>query len=144
MFYLTAIVIFFLDQLTKQIIAINMKAGQTIGLLTYVQNRGAAFGLFYGKLWFLIPVSILLVILMMYYYYREQKSEWLKIPLGLIIGGSLGNIFDRIFRGYVVDFIDFKFWPVFNLADTMINIGVFLIILKMIFHKEKKDVSRPD
>jgi signal peptidase II len=138
MFYLAALIIFILDQITKYIIAITMRPGQTIPILknilhlTYVQNRGAAFGLFYGKLWFLIPAGMILVILMLYYYFRSQKSYWMQIPLGLIIGGSLGNISDRIFRQYVVDFIDFRFWPVFNLADTMINIGVFLIVIRLI------------
>jgi len=139
MFYLSAVIVFILDQITKQVVAITMRPAQTIGLVTYVQNRGAAFGIFYGKLWFLIPAGIILIILMIYYYFRSQKSYWMQIPLGLIIGGSLGNIFDRIFRRYVVDFIDFRIWPVFNLADTAINIGVFLIIMRLLFRKEKEN-----
>jgi signal peptidase II len=151
MFYLAALIIFILDQTTKQIIAITMRPSQTIPLiknilhLTYVQNRGAAFGLFYGKLWFLITTGIILTILMIYYYFRSQKSYWMQIPLGFIVGGSLGNISDRIFRRYVVDFIDFRIpygpygWPVFNFADTIINIGVFLIVIRLMFYKEKED-----
>ena len=147
MFYFISLIIFILDEATKQVIAVTMKPSQTIPLLknilhlTYVQNRGAAFGLFYGKHWILIPAGIALITVLFYYYFRYRESNWIRMPLGLIIGGSLGNIFDRIFRHYVVDFIDFRFWPVFNLADIMINIGVFLIVLRLMLSKEKENAS---
>ncbi len=147
MFYLAAFLTLIFDQFTKYLIAIKMFPGQSIPIiknvlhLTYVQNKGAAFGLLYGKQEFLIIVGAILILLLFYFYFKLEMGGWIQLPLGFIIGGSFGNIIDRIFRHYVVDFIDFRFWPVFNIADTMINVGVFLTILYLIFNKEKKHAS---
>jgi len=59
------------------------------------------------------------------------------VPLAFLLGGSLGNMVDRIFRSYVIDYIDFRIWPVFNFADIMINVGVFLLVIQLIFEKEE-------
>ena len=153
MFYITSMIVFFLDQLIKYIVTIAMTPNQTVPLiknilhLTYVQNQGAAFGLFWGWRSILILIGIALVAFMIYFYSRSEKSFWLSISLGSIVGGSLGNLFDRIFRHYVVDIIDLRFpygpygWPVFNLADTMINAGIFLLIVMLLFNKEGKNAS---
>ena len=148
-FWITSLVVFVLDQIIKYFIARTMLPGQSIPLiknilhLTYVQNRGAAFGLFYGQQAFLLIVNLIVMGIILYFHRSLRKQSLLQIPLGFILGGSLGNVFDRIFRHYVVDLIDIRVWPVFNLADSMINIGVFLIIIKLIFFnsKEGEDVS---
>ena len=151
MFYLSALIVFFLDQAVKLAVVSKMFPNQSVPLikdvlhLTYVRNTGAAFGLFYGKQFLLIPVGIVLMaVIFGYYYFSSARRDWSRIPLGLLIGGSLGNTFDRIFRHFVVDYIDFRVFPVFNLADAMINLGVFLILVKFIFMKENdKNASHP-
>lgn len=148
-FWITTFIVFTFDQIIKYFIARAMLPGQSIPLiknilhLTYVQNRGAAFGLFYNQQGFLLIVNLIVMGIILYFHRTLKKSSLLQVPLGFILGGSLGNVFDRIFRHYVVDFIDIRIWPVFNLADSMINIGVFLIIIKLLFFnsKEAEDVS---
>ena len=105
------ILLIILDQLTKY-------------LFPYTINYGAAFGILQGYTTLLIIASII-VILVCYYYYKEKK---LKIPLSFILAGTLGNLVDRIFLGYVRDFIDLKIWPVFNLADSFNVIGAILLM----------------
>lgn len=147
MLYLTAAVVLLLDQLTKYLVLSRMGPNQTIPLiknilhLTYVQNQGAAFGLFWGWRSLLVFIGIIIIALVIYYYHKSQRSLWMSLALGCLVGGSIGNIIDRVFRHYVVDFIDFRFWPVFNLADTMINVGIFLVIILLLFDKEGKNAS---
>jgi len=143
MFYISAATVFIFDQIIKYIVIKTMAPSQSIPLiknllhLTYVQNKGAAFGLFWGWQSVLILIGIALISFMVYYYFRSAKSFWLSISLGFIVGGSAGNLIDRILRHYVIDFIDLRFWPVFNLADTMINIGIYIIVIMLLlFDKE--------
>jgi signal peptidase II len=148
MFYLSSALVFLLDQLSKLWMAASFHPGQSFPLiknvlhLTYVQNRGAAFGLFQGQRVFLLVVGLMVMGLVFYFHLKVRSYDFLQIPLGLIWGGSLGNLIDRFLRRYVVDFIDLRVWPVFNLADALINLGVFLIIARLLLVKEGKDVSR--
>lgn len=104
--------------------------------VTYVENTGVAFGLFKGNSVILFSVITLSIIAMIVYVARtSQKRAYDCIAYGLIFGGAGGNIIDRLFRGYVVDFLDFRIWPVFNIADICISVGVGLIILDMFFTK---------
>ncbi|MBO7605450.1 MAG: signal peptidase II [Elusimicrobiaceae bacterium] len=110
--------------------------------LTYVENTGSAFGLFQNANLFLIIVSLLVLFLM----FKWRKDI---LPLGalakygylMIFAGALGNIFDRITLGYVVDFLDFHFWPVFNIADSAICIGAGFIAFAILKTK-KKEIDR--
>ena len=95
--------------------------------LTTTVNTGAAFSLFQGQRIFLIIISIIVIVVTLVYY----KNKEYKLPLVLILAGTIGNLIDRIFLGHVRDFIDLKFWPVFNIADTSIVIGVFLLLYKL-------------
>jgi len=146
LFYVLALVVLVIDQVIKYFIHSSMYLGQSIPLLngfvqlTYVRNTGAAFSLFLGFSPYLIVVGIAAVAAIIYFHFRSAKKDYyLQTALAFILGGSLGNLLDRILRSYVVDYIDFKFFPVFNLADIMINIGVLLIIIRLI--KEEQDVS---
>ncbi len=110
----------------------------------YVENRGAAFGIFQGKAFFLILVPILSIFLlqyMMYLNHKEEKSRLLHYALILIMAGAIGNLIDRIARGYVIDFIQLEFidFPVFNLADCYVNIGCFLLVLSCFIKKDEVD-----
>ena len=129
-----AILILCVDQLTKFIINKNLLLNQSFPLikgifhLTLIHNRGAAFGILKNKIPLFIFTSVLAVILI-YFYFRKNKPKKLSLPslsLCLILGGALGNLVDRIFLGYVVDFLDFRVWPVFNLADSAITVGAIL------------------
>jgi signal peptidase II len=148
LFYFLAFSILTIDQIIKLVVANSMALGQTIPLfgivqLTYVRNTGAAFSLFSGFSPFLTVISIIVIIAVIYFHYKiPAKSTMLQIGLAYILGGSLGNLIDRLFRGYVIDYINFTFWPVFNFADIMINLGVLLIIIQ-IFIKERKGASNP-
>ena len=101
--------------------------------ITHVHNYGAAFSIFYGNRLFLITVSLLCLFL--FYYFILRKSFFSRFDVltyGLLLGGVFGNLFDRIFNGYVIDYLDFCFlgydFPIFNLADCFIVISMVLII----------------
>ena len=141
--YLTALISVFIDQLTKMLISINMKpfTGKTIikGFfdITYVQNKGAAWGILNNNLPVLIFISMAAIFLLNSYINKEQKETMLlTISYGLLMGGIIGNLIDRVFKSYVVDFLNFYIfnynYPVFNLADTFIIIGILLMVVEII------------
>lgn len=140
-FYLLAILITVIDQGLKQIIHITMPLGKSIPLfwilkLTYVGNRGAAFSLFSGFSNYLIIISVVVIAVVIYFHYRVPLANLLtQTGMAFILGGSIGNLIDRVFRSYVIDYIDITVWPVFNFADIMINLGVLLIIIRMFKHE---------
>ena len=150
---LISLVLLAVDQISKTIVTklIDINNGVEIiknfFYLTYTHNTGAAFSILTGQriLLILIAVAILIII---FNYIRKNKVEGKldKLAFSLIIGGSLGNLLDRIVRGYVVDFIDVKIFgydfPIFNLADTFIVIGVFLLLIITLIRKEDKHDNR--
>ncbi|MBI5699389.1 signal peptidase II [Candidatus Saganbacteria bacterium] len=136
LFWAGALAVFALDQITKYLVHLRLTPNQSWWLFTYVQNRGAAFGLFQGKRFFFVVAGALVIALIFYFHSKFKSSDLLQLPLGLMLGGSAGNLIDRLARRYVVDFIDFRFWPVFNVADTGLNIGVGLLILIFLLKKE--------
>lgn len=103
----------------------------------YVENKGAAFSLFWGKTWFFILVSIVVIALLTFYLirYRSQESIWLRIAIASILGGAIGNLIDRILYGYVVDMINplFVQFAVFNVADIFVTCGTILFVFLLIF-----------
>ena len=118
------------DQLTKHLIATAFAPAQTLPLLppilhlTYVQNTGAAFGLFKGQQLLFVLLSVGVIIWMARRLLRPSSDGSLALAsCGLILGGAAGNLIDRVWLGYVVDFIDLRVWPVFNIADSAITIG---------------------
>lgn len=134
-FWLIVAVVVVLDQLTKFFIRNNLAVGQSkpilqnIFHLTYVQNTGVAFGLFKGMNWLFIIVAIVAIGIVLYYYKQIVQKSWLANACGLILGGAIGNVIDRILLGFVVDFLDFRIWPAFNLADSALTIGVIGLIM---------------
>ncbi len=136
-FFLTALLIVVADQLSKLWVRTNLTVGQSlpeVGFprLTHVNNTGAAFGLFQGQSFPLTIVAIVSIIVLSVYalfLYRrfpflDNRLAWL--GLGLILGGTVGNLIDRLRFGYVTDFIDFGFWPAFNIGDSAIVVGVIM------------------
>lgn len=123
-----------LDRITKSLVVASVPYGTEIPLfgravgITNVHNSGAAFGVLpAGAIVFLIA-SIVVAIGLVVYVMRTPGNAWTDAVLGLIMGGTLGNGYDRIFFGTVTDFINFHFWPVFNVADSAISIGVFALV----------------
>lgn len=146
-FYILASAIAILDQVIKYLVHESMVLGQSLPLLdgilklTYVRNTGAAFSLFVGFSPYLTVVGIAVMLVVIYFHHRiPSQSYVLQTGLAFILGGSLGNLIDRIFRGFVIDYLDVGIWPVFNFADIMINAGVILVAFKL-FTRERKDVS---
>ncbi|MBQ6554001.1 MAG: signal peptidase II [Firmicutes bacterium] len=139
---LTIIVLIALDQLTKYIAVTNLQPIHKIVLingffnLTYIENRGAAFGAMQGARWFFVILAAAVIIAGGIYYARMPKTKntlLLRISMLLIGGGTIGNVIDRLFRTYVVDFLDFIIFgydfPVFNLADIFIVVGTGLLMI---------------
>ena len=136
-----SILIIFLDQLTKTIIARhidyhNQKIVVIEGFfnLRHDRNSGAAFSIMQGQRTLLIVATILAMIFIAYYYFQFRHSLWMRIGLGFILGGAIGNLIDRIQYGFVIDFLQFGIlpkyrWPTFNIADTAICIGAAMLII---------------
>ena len=146
-----AVVVITLDQLTKAYILRRWPLPQTgeieiIGqwlALTYVRNDGVAFGLFQGVPQLFTVTSLVIVAGAIYFYLRHEPEQyrWAPVTLGLIVGGALGNVIDRVRFGYVVDFIKTLAgrFPVFNIADSAVVIGVFLMAVYMFLDDASTD-----
>ena len=110
--------------------------------LTYVENRGAAFGLMQGGRVFFIVISLVIIVAIFYFAKKyKNSSRCLNCSLMLIVAGAIGNFLDRIFRGFVVDFFDFCLidFPVFNMADIFLCVGAGLLIIFIIFFEGKNN-----
>ena len=110
--------------------------------LHYIRNTGVAFGLFQNlpQLFTITSIIITLGAIYAYRYHLPWRSPWIKISMGLIVGGALGNIIDRLRLGYVVDFIQVGWWPIFNLADSAVSVGVTMLTLYLLLIGEEQPV----
>lgn len=139
---LTAIFVIVLDQLSKYTVHMTMFVGQSIpeqGILrlTHVTNTGSAFGLFTGHTTLLTLGSVVgIMVLILFHKSHNIRTKFVYLCLGLQIGGAIGNLLDRLLLGYVVDFIDIGIWPVFNIADSSIVIGLLGLGWSLIFYKD--------
>lgn len=134
--FLPAFLVLLLDQLTKFMVVNNMTKSQSIPLiknifhLTYTTNTGSAFGILKG--WQLPLIFLTFIIIGVIFYYIpkiKEKEKSLQIFIGFILGAAIGNLIDRIFLGHVIDFLDFRIWPVFNIADSFLSISVIFLII---------------
>lgn len=160
--FLISLAIVVLDQTTKIIVKEYMFLGQSIDVLgstfqlTFIENPGMAFGIRVGQegsligRWFFATVSVVASGFLIYYIYRVRHERlFYRVSLGLILGGAVGNLIDRVFYGRVVDFLDFDFpdvfglsrWPIFNVADSSVVIGMIMMSLFVFFgrHAMKND-----
>lgn len=129
------ILVFVIDQLVKHLVVSTMHLGQSFPVIkgifhiTYVLNPGAAFGMLEHQRWFFIVVALVAVLLGVFFYRKlQQESILMRSGAGLLLGGAVGNLADRIQSGLVVDFLDFRVWPVFNIADIAICAGAGILI----------------
>ncbi len=148
------IVLVILDQITKWQALTKLKPIKNTVVIkgfldfTFVENRGAAFGILSGRRVFFILLTVVVAIGILYSFYKLPKTKeynWLKCGLVLVLSGAIGNVIDRAVRGYVVDFLEVTFikWPVFNLADIYVVVGACFILFLSLFvikEEEKKEV----
>lgn len=111
--------------------------------LTYVENRGAAFGIMQGAKWVFVIIAVIILIFAIRYYIKlckEKKNRLMRVSLLLVVSGAIGNVIDRVFRGYVVDLLDFNVFgydfPVFNFADICVCVGAAIMIISVLLSKE--------
>ena len=122
------------DQVTKHVVASHLRLGDGVHVvgpfwIRHVQNSGIAFGLFASATAAVIVVTGIAVAWMLVYFARSgARHPVLPVALGLVIGGSVSNLADRVRLGYVTDFLDFRYWPAFNLADSFIVVGVAILL----------------
>ncbi len=140
MLFLIIVFVFALDRISKNLVVSSLALGESWDILegifsfTYVQNRGAAFSILQGQRTFFLIITVLVVTIMLFAYFKNFQGMLVPtVAIGLICGGALGNFFDRLVYGYVVDFLDFYFFPVFNIADSAIVVGVFFLFVHMFF-----------
>jgi len=150
-FIVFAIFIILFDQASKFYIQHNMHIGESIPVIegifhiTYIENPLTSFGLLkYQPIFFVIAalISVILVILI----YKKiifKKDPFMYIPLTLVLGGAMGNLIDRVrIDGKVIDFIDFRIWPIFNFADSAIVCGMLILLIHVLFRAPEKEEER--
>ena len=137
-----ALIVFVLDRLTKGIVNATIPYGTEVPVvghlvgITNIRNSGAAFGFAPVGPWFFLVAALGVSAWLVIYVVRQPRDLPADAVLGLILGGALGNAFDRIINnGGVTDFVNFHFWPVFNVADSAVSIGVVLLIVGYLIRK---------
>jgi signal peptidase II len=126
------------DQVTKHVVAANLRLGEAVHVvgpfsIRHVENSGIAFGLFSNATAAVIVVTAIAIGWMLVYFARSgARHPVLPVALGLVIGGSISNLADRVRLGFVTDFLDFRWWPAFNLADSFIVIGVGILLAALV------------
>jgi len=147
------------DLVTKYVFDARLENGESVTVIPklfnfrIVHNYGAAWGMLAGKQVFLIVLTFVFLAIFIYYYIREKNKSWLlNVTFGFLFAGCLGNLYDRLFFGYVRDMIEFDFWksfPIFNFADVALSVGVVLLIVYLIVYfvrdsKAKKGNKKND
>jgi signal peptidase II len=127
------VVVVGLDQLTKHTVAAGIAPGETrkflpLVNLVHVRNTGVAFGFLSGGGPLVLVFTLLAMALLIGYLALRPDRPWLWLPTGMLVGGALGNLIDRVSSGSVIDFIKLPHWPAFNLADVSITFGVFVLV----------------
>lgn len=140
-----------LDQISKLLVLKFIDLGEIVPCikgvfhLTYINNDGAAFGILQNHRWVFMVISVLAIAAIYFYIAKEKpKSPWVRTSLAFIAGGGIGNMIDRIFRGTVIDFIDFDFvnFYVFNIADAFVTVGCAVLVCYMLFVELPKDSKK--
>ena len=136
-----------LDQLTKHTVATGIAPGDRRKFLPFVdlvhvRNTGVAFGFLSGGGALVLVFTLVAVALLIAYLARRPDRPWLWLPTGMLVGGAVGNLIDRVVSGSVIDFIKLPDWPAFNLADMSITIGVFALL--WVLEGKRQDERKPD
>ena len=146
MFYTVLIIWLLLDQLSKYYVMNHFLLGESVPVipnvfhLTYIINRGAAFGMLANQRWFFLLVAVILLGVCAYYWNHLSKGPWtLRIGSAFLVSGAIGNGIDRYLIHGVVDFFDFRIWPIFNIADIGICVGVAFVVYHLFTVKEDNE-----
>ena len=145
----TVIIVLIADQLTKWFIVAQMTVGESFTVIPNVlaitshRNNGAAWGILSGHMPFFYIITVVILIALIYFYIKEAQGHLLmQFSISLLIAGALGNFIDRVLNGEVVDFIDTKIFgydfPIFNIADSSLTIGVILLIIVLVFSTQRE------
>ena len=140
----TAVLIYIADQVTKALVVASLDVGERVRVigdfvwLWHLRNTGAAFSLLPGAIWLFVPITIV-ALGMVAYFHRQfrDRGPWIHVILGAVLGGTLGNLTDRLRFGYVVDFVSVGIgdlrWPAFNVADPSVVLGIGLLVIYLTF-----------
>ena len=147
LFVVVAVLVFVADRITKRMVVASVPLGTEKPAIPHVwitntQNPGAAFGVAQEATAFFLVASVVVTIGLVFYAARTPIGVWSGVLLGLILGGTVGNGYDRLLHGTVTDFIALHFWPVFNVADSAISIGVMLLLIGYVLRQRPRP-SRP-
>ena len=150
LFWGAAAAVIALDQISKAIIRSSLERGESWPdpdwpvRIRYVTNTGAAFGTLHNQTAFLIVMTFVgLAAIYLYYRYPPFEHGVVPIAIGMMLGGAAGNLIDRIRLGRVTDFIDFRFWPAFNVADSCISIGVATVLWFFVVAEAERFFDKP-
>ncbi len=152
MLYVLAVLVFGLDQFIKWLVQSNMLVGETIPVwppivsIHYIRNPGAAWGILDQAHWLLVLVALAVIAAVIWIERRYRPGALVSVGLALLLGGALGNLFDRVFSGTVVDYVYLQFinFPVFNLADVCIDLGVILLLWRSLRTDKQPKTSAGD
>lgn len=147
---IVAIVILIIDQLTKKIITAIMNIGDSYEVIPHFlnitshRNNGAAWGILSGKMGFFYIITLVILVVLVLFYIKEAKYNlFMQVAISLLFAGALGNFIDRVFNGEVVDFIDTNIFgydfPIFNIADSSLTIGVIFVVIALLKDTTKKN-----
>lgn len=143
-FFLVIILSLLADQGVKYLVRSLMTLGESVPVIegifhiTYIENPGAAFGMLANKTIFFVIFTVIIIGIMVYLFLKQQNKKSLySISIAFVISGALGNLIDRLFKGTVTDMFDFRIWPVFNIADMLIVVGLGYIAYRLIIRGEE-------
>ncbi|MRI80564.1 signal peptidase II [Aerococcaceae bacterium DSM 109653] len=147
--YLVALLMVLVDQIIKKWTTSSLQLHESRsgidGLFDfyYIRNEGAGWGILQGRMWFFYVVTFVIIVYLIYLIYKHrQGSLFLKCTYGLLLGGAIGNLIDRIINGYVIDMFRLTFmnFPIFNVADMALSIGVVLLIIQVLMTEDTEGV----
>ena len=148
LFYTTAVFIVVCDQVSKWAVVSRLPYGArepVLGkflYLTHTHNTGGAFSLLQAHNYWFVLIAGIAVFALAYAFHRSARRDlWVSAALALALGGAIGNLIDRVRFGYVVDFFDVQFWPVFNVADSAISVGIVILTFTFLFKREPAPVT---
>jgi len=139
-----AVLVFALDRLTKFWVTHSLFLGQELWPgapvhIHYIENTGAAFSILPNVDWLFLLVAAVVVVAALWYWRRlAREAWWVQAAVGMVVGGAVSNAIDRFTQGYVVDFIQLPHWPVFNVADSGITVGMVLIVLRFLLQGRRE------
>ena len=143
-------VLVIIDQIIKYFISAYLQPVGSVSVidnifsLTYVENKGVAFGMFSDMRWIFVALTLILLVIIIFYMFKKRpKGKFFYVCAALIIGGGIGNLIDRIFYGYVIDYLSLSFFPpVCNFADYCITAGTIMLVIYLLFFSDILDSSK--